>query len=169
MTAFTWSSSRTMSPMTTVCLPARLNAAHDVSPMGGVSLTPAATTVRSLRGTDTLNTPSMSLSTPLPPVSSSILPVSNDACGGPASAADAEASVSTAMKVRMVSSEISLRDFPLPGCDGSVFLLPAKILVEILEDGGASGQALFVFSMRHGNPGHQSVDSRDLRSSELCI
>jgi hypothetical protein len=37
ITAFTWSSSITVSPMTTVCLPAFLNAAHEVSPIGGVS------------------------------------------------------------------------------------------------------------------------------------
>src|SRR2546425_1250743 len=120
MTAFTWSSSRTISPMTTVCLPAGLNAAHDVSPMGGVSLTPAATTVRSLRGTDTLNTPSVSLNTPLAPVSSSIFPVSNDTCGGPASAVDAEASARTAMNVRMLSSGIGLRECLLPGRDREV-------------------------------------------------
>jgi hypothetical protein len=39
--------------MTTSCSPARVNAAHEVSPIGGVSLTPAVVTERSLRGTAT--------------------------------------------------------------------------------------------------------------------
>ena len=45
--------------------------------MGGVILTPAAVTARSVRGTLTLKTPSWVLSSPLPPVSCSILAVSS--------------------------------------------------------------------------------------------
>src|SRR6516165_4348364 len=56
--------------------PSRLNEAQDVRPMGGVIFTPAMTTERSLRGTETLNTPSFSSRVPLAPVSRSILPVS---------------------------------------------------------------------------------------------
>src|SRR4051812_22471390 len=68
--------------MTIVCLPMRMNAAQLVSPSGGVMRTPAAVTVRSLRGTETLNTPSLSLSLPLAPVSSSIRAVSSLAPAG---------------------------------------------------------------------------------------
>ena len=80
MTGFTWSSSRTMSPMTTVCRPTCWNEAHDVRPIGGVRCTPATRTSRSSRGTETLKTPSFGSSFPLAPVSSSIRTVSS--CGG---------------------------------------------------------------------------------------
>src|SRR5437867_116935 len=77
ITGLTWSSRRTMSPMTTVWFPALLKAAQDVSPIGGVSFTPAAVTERSARGTETLNTPSFSSSLPFAPVSCSIRAVSS--------------------------------------------------------------------------------------------
>src|SRR5579862_5366068 len=64
-----------------VFLPARLNATHDVSPMGGVSLTPAAVTVRSLRGTATLKTASLGSSFPFAPVKASIFSVSKGSGG----------------------------------------------------------------------------------------
>src|SRR5713226_384869 len=57
-------------------LPARLNAAHEVRPIGGDIFTPAMITDKSLRGTDTLNTPSLPSRTPLAPVRRSIAPVS---------------------------------------------------------------------------------------------
>src|SRR5207237_1421501 len=74
---FTWSSVRTMSPITTVCVPALVNAAQAVRPRGGVSLAPAAVTARSLRATCTLKTPCFSFHCPFSPVSCSILAVSN--------------------------------------------------------------------------------------------
>ena len=78
MTGFTWSSRRTMSPMTTVCSPVFLKAAHEVSPIDGVNLTPATVTAKSLRGSETLNTPSLELNVPFAPVSSSMRVVSRD-------------------------------------------------------------------------------------------
>ena len=51
-----------MSPMTIVCSPALVNAAHAVSPIGGVIRTPAAVASMSPRGSDTLKTPSFSSS-----------------------------------------------------------------------------------------------------------
>ena len=51
--------------------------------MGGVILTPAVVTARSVRGTLTLKTPSWVLSSPLPPVSCSILAVSSAASAAP--------------------------------------------------------------------------------------
>src|SRR5262245_39097983 len=59
--------------MTTVWEPARLKAAQQVKPMGGVIRTPATVTWRSARGRLTLNTPSPASSFPLAPVSCSIL------------------------------------------------------------------------------------------------
>jgi hypothetical protein len=76
MTGFTWSSKRTISPMAMTWSPAFWKAAHEVRPNGGVILTPAAVTSRSLRGTLTLNTPSFSLNSPLTSVSRSIVAVS---------------------------------------------------------------------------------------------
>src|SRR5439155_17473255 len=64
-----------MSPITIVCSPLLVNAAQVVSPIGGVRCTPPATTFRSARGTETLNTPSFSSSFPLTPVSCSICAV----------------------------------------------------------------------------------------------
>ena len=72
-----------MSPITIVCLPARVNAAQDVSPSGGVMRTPAAVALMSARGSETLKTPSLASSVPLAPVSSSIAAVSSE--GAPAS------------------------------------------------------------------------------------
>src|SRR5438477_4578900 len=73
MTALTWSSRRTRSPMTmTLPPPTGWKAAQDVRPRGGVTWTPAAVIDRSLRGTETLKTPSFSSSAPLAPVSSSM-------------------------------------------------------------------------------------------------
>src|SRR5207247_6762582 len=72
-----WSSSKVVSPMTIVLAPAFIKAAYDASPMGGVIFTPATVTLRSLRGTASLNTPSFSLSAPFTPVSCSILAVSS--------------------------------------------------------------------------------------------
>src|SRR5579863_5757936 len=66
----------TRSPITMSSLPSRLNAAHEVSPIGGDIFTPAMVTARSLRGTDTLNTPSFWSSAPLAPVRRSIAAVS---------------------------------------------------------------------------------------------
>src|SRR5262249_29954885 len=66
-----------MSPITMVRLPSRLNAAQLVRPIGGVIFTPAVVTDKSLRGTDTLNTPSFALNAPLTPVSSSMRAVSS--------------------------------------------------------------------------------------------
>src|SRR5713101_1827812 len=57
-------------------LPSRLNAAHDVRPIDGDIFTPAMITDKSLRGTDTLNTPSFSSRAPLAPVRLSIALVS---------------------------------------------------------------------------------------------
>ena len=81
MTGLTWSSASTMSPITIVSLPLRLKAAQDVNPIGGVRCTPAALTVRSLRGTETLNAPSFSSSLPLAPVNCSMEAVSNPVAG----------------------------------------------------------------------------------------
>src|SRR5258707_12191411 len=61
----------TRSPMTMSSLSSRLNAAHDVRPIGGDIFTPATIPERSLRGADTLNTPSFSSSAPLAPVKGS--------------------------------------------------------------------------------------------------
>src|SRR5207249_11921237 len=63
--------------MTIVLAPAFIKAAYYASPIGGVIFTPATVTLRSLRGTVTLNTPSFSLSSPFTPVSCSILAVSS--------------------------------------------------------------------------------------------
>src|SRR5207249_4259676 len=60
ITGLTWSSSKTRSPITVVCRPTSLKAAHEVSPMGGVRWTPATVTLRSLRAAETLKTPSFS-------------------------------------------------------------------------------------------------------------
>src|SRR2546423_15376881 len=66
-----------MSPITIAWSPIFWKAAHAVSPIGGVILTwSAIVTDRSLRGTDTLNTPDLSSILPLAPVSASILAVS---------------------------------------------------------------------------------------------
>src|SRR3569623_1873093 len=65
-----------MSPMTMVCLPALVKAAQAVSPMPGVSFTPAAITRRSLRGKETLKTPSFASREPLATVRASIAAVS---------------------------------------------------------------------------------------------
>src|SRR5215510_2122310 len=92
-----------MSPITTACWPLFLNAAHEVSPIGGVSLTPAAVIERSLRGTDTLNTPSSSLKEPFTPVSSSILAVSREVFGGAAVVTDTTANERTTANARMVA------------------------------------------------------------------
>src|SRR5262249_15479705 len=80
-----------MSPITIVCLPVFSNAAHEVRPIGGVIFTPPAVTERSSRGTDTLKTPSFSLSEPFAPVRSSIAAVSRDGfAGGAANTGAAE-------------------------------------------------------------------------------
>ena|SRR5207249_3407396 len=81
MAGLTWSSASTMSPITIVSLPLRLKVAQDVNPIGGVRRTPAALTVRSLRGTETLNVPSFSSSLPLAPVNCSMEAVLNRALG----------------------------------------------------------------------------------------
>src|SRR6266851_9320847 len=62
--------------MTISSLPSRLNAAHDVRPIGGDIFTPAMITDKSLRGTDTLKTPSFSSKAPFAPVRRSIVMVS---------------------------------------------------------------------------------------------
>ena len=77
ITGFTWSSRSTMSPITMVCLPALVNAAQAVSPIGGVMRTPPTTALMSVRGSETLNTPSLASSTPLAPVSCSIAAVAS--------------------------------------------------------------------------------------------
>src|SRR5438093_636238 len=81
MAGLTWSSASTMSPITIVSLPLRLKVAQDVNPIGGVRRTPAALTVRSLRGTETLNVPSFSSSLPLAPVNCSMEAVLSRALG----------------------------------------------------------------------------------------
>src|SRR5262245_12468280 len=68
---------KTKSPMTMSLFFAHLNPAHEVRPIGGDIVTPPMTTARSVRGTDTLNTPSFSSSAPLAPLSRSIAPVSS--------------------------------------------------------------------------------------------
>ena len=88
-----------MSPITIVCLPALVNAAHAVRPSGGVIRTPAAVTLMSLRGSDTLKTPSFSSSVPLAPVSSSMPAVSKGAAGLSAAAALAASRVVAKMPV----------------------------------------------------------------------
>src|SRR4029079_3699437 len=65
-----------MSPITIVCLPAFVNAAHPVRPSGGVMRAPATVAAMSARGSDTLNTPSFASSAPFAPVSCSIAAVS---------------------------------------------------------------------------------------------
>ena len=58
--------------MTVVWFPERVNAAHDVRPIGGVMCTPPEVTLRSVRGALTLNTPAFSSSLPFAPVSCSM-------------------------------------------------------------------------------------------------
>src|SRR5713226_6457325 len=62
--------------MTMSSLPSRLNVAHEVRPIGGDIFTPAITTERSFRGTDTLNAFSFSSKAPFAPVRRSMVVVS---------------------------------------------------------------------------------------------
>ena len=76
-----------MSPITIVCVPAFVNAAHAVSPSGGVIRAPPTVAAMSARGIETLNTPSFASSVPFAPVSRSIAAVSSAAAGLSAAAA----------------------------------------------------------------------------------
>ena len=76
ITGLTSFSSRTISPMTIVWSPARVNAAQAVRPRSGIIRAPATVASMSLRGKLTLNTPSFSFSAPLRPVNCSMRLVS---------------------------------------------------------------------------------------------
>ena len=68
--------------------PADSKAAHELSPAAGASFTPPTATARSVRGTETLNTPSLRSSLPSAPVSCSMRAESSAApwaCGTAAS------------------------------------------------------------------------------------
>src|SRR5262249_34821843 len=113
-----------MSPITMVRLPSRLNAAQLVRPIGGVIFTPAVVTDKSLRGTDTLNTPSFALNAPFTPVSSSMRAVSSLAppfFWGAALALPKAATNPTIVTIRIIDSS------PLTTCssraehDGGLF------------------------------------------------
>src|SRR5215472_2953699 len=110
-----------MSPITMVRLPSRLNAAQLVSPIGGVIFTPAVVTDKSLRGTDTLNTPSFALSAPFTPVSSSMRAVSSPFFCGAALALPKAPTNTTIVTIRIIDSS------PLTTCssraehDGGLF------------------------------------------------
>src|SRR4026209_203314 len=87
--------------MTATWFPARVNAAHDVSPMGGVMWTPADVTARSERGALTLNTPAFSSSFPLAPVSCSMRAWSSAALGAASAVVEVRNALSTPQRTRI--------------------------------------------------------------------
>src|SRR5207245_146075 len=95
--------------------PAGSKAAHEVRPSGGVTWTPAAVTERSLRGTETLKTPSFSSSVPLAPVSSSMRAVSRaDAGCGEAGGAAESAVAMAAPKTKTAATTFAWLMLTLP-------------------------------------------------------
>src|SRR6185295_330928 len=105
-----------MSPITIVCLPARVNAAHAPRPIGGVIRTPPAVALMSPRGSVTLNTPSFASSAPFAPVASSIAAVSSAAAGfsapaaAPASARNTPATAGSVDSVDRKPVAVLMRD-----------------------------------------------------------
>src|ERR1700730_3250989 len=152
-----------MSPITASCLPTLVNEAQAVSPIGGVRCTPAAVTWRSVRGNDTLKTPSFSLIEPFAPVSGSIFAVSIFAAvGAPTSAAIRNASGLHMSLPPLIRGADDCRS-PSP--------LPLEELVEVVERGAGAREPDLVHLERAEVPlvGELAVEHVEPQLSHLVL